>query len=398
MPFAYLTVLRSPRRSKLRPASSTSGDDECVLPPQVEVASSEASDTNGADDAEIPATSLEGEVDIMRPGRPHLEVQPGQVAEHILSVQPNSDLNHDVDAGADMGQNKQLRGNAIDVIQLDETSPVAIKENSSQAQAFAKSGRGMRAGAGSKRRSTIVEQRKGSKRLKLPTRHHHMRQRLSSESATQAEATHLPDSASSEAQVIAAMSSVAPRVSSTESRICECMGPCDHIVSVWMDDPEIVRTSQKQALAGYRQPRQELLSYLNLIASIGTIEVRQSFAVGVMQLMRSASFSFIVPASPNHLVNIEDADAMQCFWRAAYRTQVHASLVSFGVIIHRRSLATLRNCYFKAMKAIKSTMKRKRVPGYTKTAIARGILLDTVFPGSDKVVSDLLCLPRLLLK
>ena len=55
-------------------------------------------------------------------------------------------------------------------------------------------------------------------------------------------------------------------------------------------------------------------------------------------------------------------------------------------ILHRRSLATLRYCYFKAIKSIKSTMQRKGLPGHTKNAIARGILLDTVFPGSDKLV------------
>jgi len=186
------------------------------------------------------------------------------------------------------------------------------------------------------------------------------------------------------------MPSITSGLLTTESRIYECTGPYDDLVSAWMNDPEIIRISKHKALARYREPRQELHSYLKLIASIGTVDVQRSFAVGVMQVTRDTRFSFKVPTAPNHLQNIEDADAMQCFWRAAYRAQVHASLVSFGVILHRRSVTALRNCYFKAMGVIKSTMKRKGLPGHTKAAIARGILLDTVFPGSDKEVSILL--------
>jgi hypothetical protein len=103
-----------------------------------------------------------------------------------------------------------------------------------------------------------------------------------------------------------------------------------------------------------------------------------------------ACFSYEVLSALSHLLNIEDADAMQCFWRAAYRLQVNALLVSFGVILHWRSLATLQYCYFKAIKSIKSTMQRKGLLGHTKSAIARGILLDTVFLGSNKLVGVLL--------
>jgi hypothetical protein len=50
------------------------------------------------------------------------------------------------------------------------------------------------------------------------------------------------------------------------------------------------------------------------------------------------------------------------------------------------------------MEVIKNTMKRKGMPGFTKAAIARSILMDTVFPGADKEVGGFNQLFRPLLK
>jgi hypothetical protein len=59
-----------------------------------------------------------------------------------------------------------------------------------------------------------------------------------------------------------------------------------------MKDPEVICILKDKTLARYRQPKLKLISYLNLIVSIGTVEVQRSFAGGVIQLVRNARFSF----------------------------------------------------------------------------------------------------------
>jgi hypothetical protein len=98
--------------------------------------------------------------------------------------------------------------------------------------------------------------------------------------------------------------------------------PSDNVVSEWMSGPKILNLPQKEALEKYREPQLELKSYLNLVASIGTMEVQRSFAVGVLQLMCRSNSALKVLISLDNLLNVKDATVLQCFWRAAYRAQV----------------------------------------------------------------------------
>jgi hypothetical protein len=363
LPYAFLTMLRKPRRSNLGTVYE-SPDNECS-PRQVDAASSCVNDgANNADDADTPAASPECEAETTRTGRHGTEdnnVEAADILMKISSGPPDSNVNQDETA--------------------DSTGDEVLSREYC-CQPLGENIRHVRTRAGQKGSSPTSERRKSAKRIKIQRRLKDAGHRSMAESSTRR--------AEAGTDLTASESIGTQEMPTVESRIGVCIGPYDDLVSTWTNDPEIIRISKHEALARYREPKQELQLYLRLIASIGSADVQRSFAVGVMQVMHNARFSFKVPTAPSHLQNIEDADTMQCFWRAAYRSQVNGSLVSFGVILHRRSLTTLRNCYFKAMAVIKSTMKRKGIPGHTKAAIARGILLDTVFPGSDKEVGVLL--------
>lgn len=338
MPFAYLTLLKPPHASN--PETGRRPSSESLVSLHDEITS-----TTGVSNGELAAESSESELEVLSPRM----LGPGDHPAHN-NGQPELEC----------GLNQVNRAN----------KGLAVQNN-----------------IGGNGRPVSRKAERGAKRTKYRRRHGSLRQGLR---LRRTEVTDPLNSGLRQTELEAETLSPATETCTIEEGINASVGDHSQLVSAWMNNPEIVSMSQTQALVMHRQPRQELLSYLDLIASIGTVDVVRSFAVGVTQLLCHTRLSYEVPAPPNHLQDIEDADAMQCFWRAAYRSQVSASLVSFGVILHRRSLATLRYCYFKAINSIKCTRQRKGQPGHTKTAIARSILLDTVFPGSDKLVSAFL--------
>lgn len=387
LPFAYITIVRSPRLPTSRSVDSTNNESR-LLSNQARTTSVDA--TNGKDatnDGTFTGSSGE-EVGV-------IPVERTILGDHSRSV---TVVEHAVyypapgveDRGVAAREDNSPPEHARTIARSDGLQAVEVRASATQAIGIRKlqtARRNSRTSVGAKRRRNKDEPKSAAKHRKLGLRRDILEQQNTSTGRPTDEEHSLPGPASPETQQTDSRSSPAPRVLTMETLP---MGEMDPAVSSWMKDPEVMLVLQDKALARYKQPKYELMSYLNLVASIGTVEVLHSFAMGVVLLMRNHHFSFESPAAPNHLLNVEDADTMQCFWRAVYRARVNASLVSFSIILHRRSLATLRNCYFKAMKAIKTTMKRKGNPGYTKTAIARGILLDTVFPGSDKAVSVIL--------
>lgn len=380
MPFAYLTLLKPPR--VLNRGTSHYTDGETLPSLQLEFASS-----RGAGSRDIPAESSESDLEVMSPERPPPDEHPTEIHEketHDHSLSTSSHSGHDKDA--EISHDIRPGENVRSIAQVDEIEGPEIEHSLNQA--YSASRRFVNRdhdGKTRRKKKSIVA--RGTERAKRQKKRICLKQGLQPEQLTsQREDTDSLNPLLKHTRGTASTSSSAPEILTLEERI-DKSDDYDQLVSAWMNDPEIVLISQKHALARHEQPQQELLSYLNLIASIGTVDVVRTFAIGLTQLMYHSRLSYEVPAAPNHLLSVEDADTMQCFWRAAYRTQVNASLVSFGVILHRRSLANLRYCYFKAIKSIKCSMERRGLPGHTKTAIARGILLDTVFPGSDKLVT-----------
>lgn len=383
MPFAYLTFLKPP--PVLNPGTGQRADSNCVLPIQLEPLSS-----RGPRSGHVLAESSESELEVVSPEGPRADDHPAQAYEaQPLDDRPpfwsnsgrgdHSQTQHDSRPGA--GETVE---NIASQVGFREPEP----EPSLNPADSANRGLLVQDHDGENRRPVNGEKERDAKRACRQKRRSNLRQRLRPAPCTgQTGDIGRRSPTSRSIQETGRTLSPTPERLTIEAYVGQSGDDDSRLVSAWMNDPEILCVSQTPALARHRQPRQELMSYLDLIASIGTADVVRSFAVGVSQLMCHARFSYKVPSAPSHLLNIEDADAMQCFWRAAYRSQVNASLVSFGVILHRRSLATLRYCYFKAIKSIKCTMQRKGFPGHTKSAIARGILLDTVFPGCDKLVS-----------
>jgi hypothetical protein len=373
MPYAYLTLLKPPQALNLVAGRHANSDSPVAL--RIEIPS-----ITGASHGNLNAESSESELEVVSPQRHRLGEHPAQTHDiekiHLSpSSCPHPVNNNDVETGhstsrADTGCNVNGGGqpeleSGVNQVNSANTR-LAVRNNTGKTEC-----------------PTRRQAERGAKRTKYRRRHSSLRQIAD---------TGPLNSGLRQTELEAETLSPATETCTIENGSDASVSDHSQLVSAWMDNPEIASMSQNHILAMHRQPRQELMSYLDLVASIGTVDVIRSFAIGATQLMRHTRFSYEVPTPPNHLQDIEDADAMQCFWRAAYRSQVNASLVSFGIILHRRSLATLRYCYFKAISSIKCTMQRKRQPGHTKTAVARGILLDTVFPGSDKLVSDFLCL------
>jgi hypothetical protein len=384
MPFAYLTLLKPPHASN--PVADRQPNSDSLVSLRIEIPS-----TTGASNGNLAAESSEPELEVVSPQRLRPDEHPARTREigKIYSGHsscPHSGGNNDVETGHNNGR-ADIRGN---VARVDGSGRPELECDVNQVNS-ANTRLAVRNNAGENERPTSRQAERGAKHTKYRRRHSSLRQKLQPKVPTRQIAdTGALSLGLRQTELEAETLSPATETCTIEEGSDASVGDHSQLVSAWMDNPEIASMSQNHILAMHRQPRQELLSYLDLIASIGTVDVIRSFTVGVTQLMCHTRFSYEVPAPPNHLQDIEDADAMQCFWRAAYRSQVNASLVSFGVILHRRSLATLRYCYFKAINSIKCTMQRKGEPGHTKTAIARGILLDTVFPGSDKLVSDFL--------
>lgn len=384
MPFAYLTFLKPP--PILNPGAGKCADSDCVSPVQLEPPSS-----RGPRSGHVPAESSESELEVVSPEGPRAGGHPAGTYEAQLRDDRPSSWSKSGRRGDSQIRHNNRSGEVVENVAPHAESRGPEPESSLNPADSANRGLVVQEHDSENRRPASGEKERNAKRAKHQKRHSSLRQRLRPAPVTgQTGDIGRPSPTSRSIQETAPTLSPTPERPTTEAYVEQSGGDHSQLVSTWMNDPEILRVSQTPALARHRQPRQELLSYLDLIASIGTADVVRSFAVGVTHLMCHARFSYEVPSAPSHLLNIEDADAMQCFWRAAYRSQVNASLVSFGVILHRRSLATLRYCYFKAIKSIKSTMQRKGLPGHTKSAIARGILLDTVFPGSDKLVGVLL--------